>query len=167
MPKKITFGLSVSEVRKAIKEVEQYKKEFNQKTYKLALRLAKEGIYIARMELSGHKAIDTGKLISSLETEYQGVVDGKETFSIYTDCEYAKYVEFGFGIVGQGSPHPDTSILGWKYDINDHGESGWHYMGEDGEWHWSKGQPSKPFMYETGKQLKAKVLEIAREVYRT
>ncbi len=38
------------------------------------------------------------------------------------ECGYAVYVEFGTGVKGKGSPHPDVAILGWKYDVNNHGE---------------------------------------------
>jgi hypothetical protein len=59
--------------------------------------------------------------------------------------EYAMYVEFGTGIVGSEHPHP----MPWAYDINNHGEEGWKYIGKDGKLHWTAGQESKPFMYES------------------
>ena len=73
-------------------------------------------------------------------------------------------MEFGTGVVGQESPHPDTSIVGWKYDMNQHGDMGWYYF-KDGEWHWTKGMPSRPFLYQTGMDLRERIEEIAREVF--
>lgn len=62
--------------------------------------------------------------------------------------DYAIYVEYGTGIVGkQGQPHPNPEIP-WQHDINGHGEDGWFYM-ENGRGHWTSGQASRPFMYET------------------
>lgn len=59
--------------------------------------------------------------------------------------EYAMYVEYGTGIVGSENPHPHP----WEYDINAYGEDGWIYKGDDGKLHWTAGQPSRPFMYNT------------------
>lgn len=83
-------------------------------------------------------------------------------FAIGFDNEYYTFVEYGTGIVGANSSHPDTSGFGWVYDTNNHGESGWwypsaesdpnptSYQAEDGNWWaWTKGQRSTPFMYET------------------
>lgn len=74
---------------------------------------------------------------------------------------YAMYVEYGTGIVGESSPHPDPSRHGWHYDINDHGDTGWwyptdaddpnptKYRSKMGWWAWTAGQAARPFMYET------------------
>ena len=83
---------------------------------------------------------------------------------VITDCPWAFYVEFGTGIVGANSPHPDTSIANWKYDINQHGDMGWYYF-KDGDWHWTKGMPSRPFMYQTSMDLRARIESVAREVF--
>lgn len=92
---------------------------------------------------------------------YDGAV-----FSVYTNCPYAAYVEFGTGVIGENSPHPDTSIAGWKYDINDHGEAGWIYF-KDGKRHWTNGMPARPFMFETAQYLSdmSVINHIAREVF--
>ena len=93
-------------------------------------------------------------------------------------CGYAVYVEFGTGIKGEGSPHPDTAILGWKYDINQHGELGWWYPTDNADpnpykytakngttYAWTRGMPSRPFMYETAQMLRASVVPVARSVF--
>ena len=48
--------------------------------------------------------------------------------------------------------------------VNNHGEKGWFYF-RDGEWHWTKGMPSRPFMYETSIELAEKIVEVAKEVF--
>ena len=83
---------------------------------------------------------------------------------VYTDCPWAKYVEFGTGITGSQNPHQNASVSGWKYDVNEHGESGWFYY-RDGEWHWTKGMPSRPFMYETDLKLILEISKIAKDVF--
>lgn len=76
--------------------------------------------------------------------------------------DYSMYVEFGTGIVGSGNPHPKLTESGWKYDVNEHGQSGWiypttsddpnptKYVGKDGNYYaWTAGTQSRPFMYDT------------------
>jgi len=79
-------------------------------------------------------------------------------YTITFDSEYADYVEFGTGIVGASSPHPDAT----GYDLSNHGRKGWFfhnemwnvadmtgYNKEKGSFYWTKGQPSRPIMYKT------------------
>lgn len=165
MSKTITFGLSVSEIEQAIKELQQYKQDIIYKCRKLAELLAEEGVPIARLNIVDHDAIYSGELLDSINASFEGTTETGATWSVGADCEWAVYVEFGTGIVGSKSPHPATSIANWKYDVNSHGEKGWLYYKND-KWHWTKGMPSRPFMYETGKQLESLVTTIAKEVFR-
>jgi len=79
--------------------------------------------------------------------------------SIMIGSEYAMFVEYGTGIVGSENPHPTGR---WNYDVNSHGESGWWYptdssdpnpskkMNKNGNMvAWTKGVPSRPFLYDT------------------
>lgn len=162
--KQIAFELSVESVNQAIQEVKKYQAELKYKCQRLAEKLAEEGVFIARVKIAEYRAIDDGALLGSIHSEYVTSSETGGTYRIVTNCSYAPYVEFGFGIVGSKNPHPESSLIAWKYDINSHGEKGWYYM-KNGEWHWSKGQPSKPFMYMTAKELKTKVETIAKEVF--
>lgn len=95
------------------------------------------------------------KIYSSINTTYT-----KTGVSIRVNKEYAMFVEYGTGIVGVGNPHPKPEA-GWLYDMNNHGEKGWYYPTTsddpnphkhmyDGQLYgWTKGQASRPFMYET------------------
>lgn len=162
--KKIRVGLSASEFKKAAEEVKRYKKEIIRKTRKLAERLAEEGVDIAKIKISEYPAVDTGELLNSMKAEAGDVIQAGSKWIVFTDCPHAAYVEFGTGLSGEKDPHPDTSLVGWRYDINEHGEAGWHYY-KNGEWHWTKGMQSRPFMYETGRDLRMKVSRIAKEVF--
>ena len=101
-----------------------------------------------------------------MQLEQGDIIYNGATYVIYTDCPWAAYVEFGTGVVGEKSPHPNKSMAGWKYDVNSHGEAGWYYF-KDGEWHWTNGMISRPFMYETGQQLRnmGVISRIAKEVF--
>lgn len=73
---------------------------------------------------------------------------------------YAVFVEFGTGVMGEESPHPKAGEEGWEYDVGGHGDSGWWYptvegdpnptkkLTKQGSWvAWTAGMASRPFMY--------------------
>ncbi len=166
MPKKISFGLSVSEINNAVKELRQYQAEVNRKCQFLAQRLAEHGVFLAQLKIAEYDAIYTAELLNSIKYERGAVIQSGASWIIYTDCPHAAWVEFGTGIVGSQNPHPDTSLVNWRYDVNSHGEAGWFYFNSiDGKWHWTKGMQSRPFMFETGQELHKLVSKIAKEVF--
>ena len=82
-------------------------------------------------------------------------------FTIDVGSEYAMYVEYGTGITGAWNPHPSPKTA-WQYDAGGNGYKGWWYptdardsnptkkLTSDGQFvAWTKGQKSRPFMYET------------------
>lgn len=158
--------LSLSGFKKLKAEIRKYKNSLQEKCEEFAYKLAEEGVAVAQMKIGTKDAIYTGELLESLNIMPGDIVYDGASFSVYTDCPYACYVEFGTGVVGEDSPHPDTSIAGWKYDINDHGEAGWVYF-KDGKRHWTKGMQSRPFMYETAQYLRdmSVISHIAKEVF--
>ena len=163
---KYTFeaNLSVKEVNNLKEKLKNYKAEFNKRVGLFVERLAQEGVMMASLKIVEKDAIYTGELLNSMKIRKgDSFYDGHKWY-IYTDCPWAAYVEFGTGIVGAENPHPDTSIASWKYDVNEHGEKGWFYFKDD-EWHWTKGMPSRPFMFETAQELAEIVPRIAKEVF--
>ena len=164
MSKPISISLSEKSFRDASKEILKYKKEIISKCRTFAERLAERGVEIAQMKIQSHNAVYTCELWASIQKTPGIVLQYGSTYIVYTDCPWAKYVEFGTGITGSHNPHPSASVSGWKYDVNEHGESGWFYY-RDGEWHWTKGMPSRPFMYETDLELILEISKIAKEVF--
>nr|DAL10102.1 MAG TPA_asm: tail component protein [Caudoviricetes sp.] len=165
MPKKISINImSNKSIQNAVKEVENYAYSLTDKCNEFAKKLAQIGVQTAKMKVAQYDAVYTGELLSSINYEQGAVIKKGATWIVYTGCPWAKFVEFGTGIVGKENPHPDIGIVGWKYDVNNHGEKGWFYF-RDGEWHWTKGMPSRPFMYETSIELAEKIAEVAKEVF--
>jgi hypothetical protein len=122
--------------------------------------LTEYGVEIAKLEVRKLDAIYTGELQNSIE----GFFPSSNVGIIRAGATYAVYVEFGTGVVGKGSPHPDPQ--GYQYDVNNHGDKGWVYFDEDsGKFRWTKGFKSRPFMYNTAKELERKCIEIAKEVF--
>lgn len=152
--------VSLGNIDRAIKQIEEYEKKLQQNIKDFLPKLLESGVDIARAKIVELGAIDSGELQNSLAfTLYK---EGNKGI-LFTDCQHACYVEFGTGIKGSISPHP---TLPWEYDVNGHGEDGWYYYdAEQGRIRFTKGMPSRPFMYETAKELEKKAVEIAKEVF--
>lgn len=161
--RKISTTLNTKDLNRAIKELESYKKEL-----KIKINLLMELIIQAGVEVAKVQVVELGaKYSGELESSIGGAYDAQNhTGVIYAGAWYAVYVEFGTGVVGKGSPHPIASEKNWKYDVNEHGEMGWVFLDErDGTYHWTQGFASRPFMYNTARQLETIIPRIAKEVF--
>lgn len=159
--KVIKMGLNTRDINRAIKEVRRYKQEVIDKTKALVEALTDRGVEVARVQLVQMGAEYTGQLSSSMVGYFS---PSTGVGIIRAGAWYAVFVEFGTGVVGAGSPHPDPT--GWQYDVNGHGDKGWVYFNEnDQKWHWTKGMESRPFMYNTARTLEKECLQIAKEVW--
>ncbi len=157
----IRFKLDLKDIDRAIGEVNQFKTEFLEKCDRLVEVLVDRGAEIAKIEIARLDAIDTGELMNSIEGYFSSETN---VGIIKAGTLYAAYVEFGTGVVGKGSPHPNPQ--GWQYDVNNHGDSGWVYHDDNsGQFRWTKGFKSRPFMYNTARQLEKECKKIAREVF--
>lgn len=170
--KVIKMELSQKSIQNAIQELRSYQNSLEYKCRLLAEKLAEKGVEIARVQVADLDAIFTGELIQSIHSEYQGSVKGGAIFAVVVDSSHAAFVEFGTGIVGQESPYPGELPDGvtWEYasgktirQLAD-GRYGWFYN-RDGQWYFTEGMPSRPFMYYTAIELRKIILETAKEVF--
>ena len=78
------------------------------------------------------------------------------------------YKEFGTGIVGSRNPHVSEILaqIGWKYDVNEHGEKGWVYPKGDGTYGWTKGISAQKKFYNAMKNMEDSFKTIAIEEFR-
>lgn len=180
MVKKISFGLSVAEVNKAIQEIKTYQNTLNRKCELLCQKLCQEGIQIAKAHIgssgfgkyihldseittqqAGCKAVfymeDTAKIKSEWQTK-EGVRTAEVSPSLM--------IEFGSGQKSE-NPAKIPGVGTGTFPGGKHGnEPGWYYMDLEGNWHYSTGISPKMPMYYAGKELGEKVLDIARKVFR-
>ena len=157
----IRFSLDQKDIDRAIRELKQFKNEFLKKCNSLVQELTDLGVDIAKVEVTQLDAVYTGELRNSIEGYYS---PSTNVGIIKAGAYYAVYVEFGTGVVGNQSPHPNPQ--GWSYDVNAHGDEGWVYYNDDiGEFRWTKGFKSRPFMYNTARQLEKECEKISREVF--
>lgn len=144
----IKLRLNSQSIAAAMDAVEAYRKKVAELAEALVKRLVEDGVEIARFNVTDMSAIDSGELFNSIHGEFKDQVG-----FVVADAGHAAFVEFGTGVVGARNTHPDVAIAGWRYDVNEHGELGWWYPGKDGKFHWTKGMPSRPYMYNAAKWL--------------
>lgn len=97
---------------------------------------------------------------SNIITDVNVEITDEGVSIMINDDGYAIFVEYGTGVIGEDTPHPQAHMNGWVYDVNGHGEYGWwypskesdpnptRYLSKDGTWWaWTRGQQSRPFMY--------------------
>lgn len=110
------------------------------------------------------------------------VVDVSSTDILVTiNSDHAIFLEFGTGIRGQQSPHPNTNFVDteWIYDVNDHGEEGWWYpttssdpnptkrVSSNGDiYAWTRGHESRPFMYNTWRYSRRMIPQVFNKYVR-
>jgi len=169
----MTITVRLGNIEAALKQLDNYKQSLEAKVTALVRRLVEDGVNIAKAQVIDLGAFETFELASSID----GMMYVEENKGIiFTDCPYAAYVEFGTGVVGKGEPHPKFP---WAYDINNHGDSGWWYPTDETDpnphkhtyngqlYAWTKGMPSRPFMYNTSVELRDKLTQIAKEVFQS
>ena len=157
----VTFSLNSASISKAIREVERYRDDLKRACQELVERLTDEGTQIAKMQVVSLGAFDTGELEASIMGYYS---PNLRAGIIKTNAWHALFVEYGTGVVGKANQHPFPE--GWAYDVNSHGEAGWVYKSDrDGKFHWTKGMPSRPFMYNTMRELERRLQGLANEVF--
>lgn len=180
MSTKISFGLSVREVQNAIKEIKVYQNDLNRKCEELCRGLTAEGIQIAQSHIGSSgfgKYIHLGSEITPQQAGCKAIFYMEDTAKIKSEWQTKEGVQsaeispslmlcFGSGLKAQNPtnvPGVGTGTFG------EHGAdpSGWWYMDLDGVWHHSKGIEPKMPMYKAGKELREKVLSIAKEVFST
>ena len=179
MSKTISFGLSVSEIDRAIKELQSYQNSLDSKCQQLCERLCNEGVKIAQVhigssgfgkyirlsseitpEKAGCKAIffmeDSQKIISQWQN--QDGVQSKEISPALMLC-------FGSGLKAE-NPTGVPGVGAGSYGEHGLDPNGWWYMDLNGVWHHSTGIEPKMPMYNAAKELRNKVIETAREVFK-
>jgi HK97 gp10 family phage protein len=106
--------------------------------------------------------VDTGNLAGSIKMSVKTLpkeLQGR----VYTNLEYAAYVEFGTGVKGNGTYPYKVEGLNLTYR-----DKGWAYVDEDtGEWVYTKGQEAQPYMYPALKMHEKTIKAIFKNGVRT
>lgn len=179
MPKKIEFDiLSPNEIKKAIGEVQAYKKWVQEKTRAISERLSLIGIQEASVRFSGAMYDGT----NDVHVRTDEVSDGDNyTFIIYAEGQAVCFIEFGAGVYYNSAAYPlpkPEGIVGiGEYGSGKGKQSAWAYYGEDpgsnGKIYYSAagtvvithGNPAAMPLYYTAEEMRTQLYAIAREVF--
>lgn len=174
MKKKVfQANLSVESVNELKNQLRDYKYSFLQrKLEELTRELSERGVEIAKANVTKLDAIFTGELRDSLDARQEEYRYGRVIYIIVTDSEHAAFVEFGTGQLGMERSYLHQFPTGVKWDYNTGskifefapGNYGWFYE-RDGQWYFTQGMPSRPFMYETAMELFQEIPKISKEIF--
>lgn len=167
----IRFGLSVRDIDRAMRELEQYKQDIIRKTDLLREKVAERLAELSRDGFAG--AVVDDLLKGGQRTAQVDVsIDQRGNITlVIARGEDAVWVEFGAGVHYNGSagtsPHPKGSELG--FTIGGYGKGMgrkdvWGFY-EDGKLRLTHGAPATMPMYNAVKPVCDEIAEIAREVF--
>lgn len=171
--KVIRISLSEKDIDRAIKELEQYKREIIRKTELLRTKVAERIVNLAQSGFNGAVVDDLTNESGAKTAEVQVSIDEREKVSIVIAAgEDAVWVEFGAGVYHNGSAgsslHPKGSELG--FTIGGYGKGmgkrqTWGFY-ENGELRLTHGTPAIMPMYNAVKTVCDEIVDIAKEVFR-
>lgn len=167
----ISFGLSESEINRALRELADYKQEILKKTEllreKVAERLAEE----AQKGFNGAVVDDLVKGGQRLATVDVSVDNRGSVTVVVASGEDAVWVEFGAGVYHNGSPgsspHPNGAELGMTiggFGKGNGKKETWGFY-EEGELKLTHGTPARMPMALSVTTVCNEIKEIAREVF--
>lgn len=171
--KVIRISLSEKDIERAIKELEQYKRDIIRKTELLRKKVAERIGTLAQNGFNGAIVDDlTEDSGGARRAEVQVSIDERENVSIVIAAgEDAVWAEFGAGVYHNGSvgssPHPKGQELGLT--IGGYGKGMgkrqvWGFY-EDGELKLTHGAPATMPMYNAMKIVCDEIVAIAKEVF--
>lgn len=146
----------------------------------MCFRLCAEGMPIARAYIGESGFGRYIRLSSEITPEKAGckaIIIMEDTMRIVSEWQTLEGVkratvspmlmlEFGSGLQAE-NPANIPGVGTGTFPDQTHAENpgGWWYMDLDGAWHHSSGVSAKMPMYHAGKEIRAKLVSIAREVF--
>ena len=102
-----------------------------------------EGAAIISTDASNRAPVDMGNLTNSITYEVRVSKDGYRGI-VFTNVEYAPYVEYGTGLYAENGRGRKT---------------GWYYKNSRGDWIFTRGQRPQPFLRPALEDNQAQVLK--------
>lgn len=160
---KLGLTLSAESVRAALQALDAYKAGLPAKVDRFCRLMAEQGCETAIATVRK----DTGELMSSIRVEQAG----QAAYLVVADSDHAAFVEFGTGVVGEGT-YPGDLPGSWGYDerrtqaAHDAADPTiWYYYDAQGRRRKTRGQTANGFMLAGSEAMRAAMLPVAREVF--
>lgn len=161
---KLSISLDPTSISQAISQLQEYQRSFESKLDELCRRLAEIGLETAVAAVP----VDTGDLKSSIFMERRGNAE----YVVVADNDHAAFVEFGTGVVGQGT-YDGELPSSWGYDQrrtptahDPLDPTAWYYRNPNtGIVHKTRGHAAQPYMLPASEAMRQSVMAIAKEVF--
>lgn len=170
--KTIRFGLGVTGINRAIREVNKFKQDFRNKVDTYRKRIAEELAVQASLNF-GNAVVDDVIHGSPRRPDVAVTVSERGSISVVVaEGEDAVWCEFGAGVYHNGSvgssPNPYGNDLG--FTIGSYGKGygkkqAWGYYDENGDLVITRGTPASMPLYNAAQEVMRKAIEIAKEVF--
>lgn len=168
----IKVSLSQKSIESAIKQVEQYKNSLRARNELFVRRLAEIGITDVNSRLS-----QIGASLPHDEPIGTAYIENSSLYNvarmkIVVASSMILFVEFGTGIRYVGTQNPKAAEMGYgpgTYPGKGHWDdpNGWNYEDKTGVFHHTYGIKAQMPMYKASVDLRAQILTIAREVFKS
>lgn len=126
---KIHVGYTEKAIDKAIKQVEEYRKRFQELIPNFLHKCGEKIIELANEKIAAYDF--DGEIINEIQSGWyiQPVSNTKKgaSVTIRNRSEKATYIEFGVGQVGATQSHEIADKVHYGYDIQEHGNNGWYF----------------------------------------
>lgn len=167
---KFEARLETKSLDKLVQDLENYRKSLDLKVDQFAKLLADYGVRIAQNNIVDLNAVFTHELLNSMRSERGTRKDMESVWFVVADSEHAYFVEVGTGIVGATGPiykgYLSANYMSGKYiHLTKNNKYGWYYQNANGEWRFTEGMPSRPFMFNTSNELITMINKVAKEVF--
>lgn len=175
MPTTIRMRLCESDIKKAIKQVDEYWKKLQTKTKVFCGRISELGMSVASAKI-GESPL--GKYVH-LNVKYENSASSCKAVLFATgdvlNTEYGQVmplmmIEFGAGVHYNQVANPKAGQFGMgvgTFPNQTHAfqDGGWYYMDAYGEWHHSYGVKATMPMYNADIEMILNLRKIAKEVF--
>lgn len=168
----ISFGLSEQGIDRAIKELAQYKKDFQRKCDLLRERVAERIAWSASRGFSVALGDDLIGEEAPRPNVHVTVQHGGNISVVFAEGKDAAFIEFGTGVYSNtsagSSPHPKGQELGLtigSYGVGYGKQRVWGYRDEAGEIHLSRGVPAAMPMYHAVQDAVNVIADLVREIF--
>lgn len=163
-------------ILEAVEALESYYEELEAKVKKLCIMLADIGVEVAKISVVS-LPYSTGDLESSIYSIYD---DRNQCALVKADNEHAVFVEFGTGLVGEGTYTNEDYLslaeqYGWqgyyvggfegKEFTSSTGREGWITIMNDGKVRFTEGQEATHFMDNAGRAIEREFKDAVRVVF--
>jgi HK97 gp10 family phage protein len=141
-----------------VKGIDRLTKRFNKIANMELLDAVNKATQLVHGQAKALAPVDKGQLAGSIHMQVKDTGKALEG-RVYTNVEYAPYVEFGTGITGNGTYPYKIDGLSLEYK-----DKGWAYFDEDkDEWIYTKGQEAQPYMYPALKENERTIKQIFKD----